>query len=363
MTRFVVNTNDIVHNYELIARSTDALVIPTLKADCYGLGAAKVLEVLHDQCGVSLIAVSRPEEALALSGKGPSILLLSCCHDLPSIHAAVDADVILAVDSLTQAKRIGEYAASVGKTARVHTKIDTGMGRFGFLPEQLSDIMALYTVEGIHVQGIFSHFYESFSVNPKKTDKQLEQFSAVVNRLRDSGIEVGLRHIANSCATLRDSKYHLDAVRIGSALLGRLSMQTDMSLTRVGRFETQIIDIRNLKKGANIGYGGVYRLRRDTRVAVLPVGTADGVLMGKTYDAYRVRDILRYGYHVFQMLFKDNRLIVSVNGKRTRAVGRVALTHTMVDVTGLDCKCGDVAVIDVSPLCISPNVQRVYENV
>lgn len=363
MTRFVVDMNDVIHNYEQIAHGTDALVIPTLKADCYGLGALPVMEALRDRCGVALFAVSRLEEALQLAGKGAEILLLSCYHDLPSLQTAVDADVTVAVDSLAQARRIGEYALSVGKTARVHIKIDTGFGRFGFFPSQIADIKQVYTVEGIKASGIFSHFYESFRPRSKATARQLEQFKTLLDQLRESGVEIGLRHIANSCGALGGRETHLDAVRIGSALLGRLPMPTGTELTRVGRFETQIIDIRTLKKGSNIGYGGVYRLPRDARVAVLPVGTADGVLTGKGYDAYRVRDILRYGWHVLQMLFKDNRLTATVGGRRVRAVGRVALTHTMVDVTDLDCRCGDAVTLDLSPLYISPNVPRVYENV
>lgn len=363
MTRFVINTNDIIHNYNELARHTHALVIPTLKSDCYGLGAAKVMELLSGCCGVSLFAVSRLEEALPLAGQGTDILLLSCYHDDASVRAAVDAGLILAVDSLGQARRIAAYAAEKGVTVRVHVKIDTGFGRFGFMPGNISEIKEVYGLEGLSVRGIFSHFYESFNINSKSTDIQLEKFNEVIEKLRDSGIKVGIRHIANSCAALRDGKYHLDAVRVGSALLGRLPMNTDADLKRVGRFETEIANIRILKKGSNIGYGGVFRLKRDTRVAVLCTGSGDGVLISKGYDTYRLIDIARYGFNVFKMLFSDNRLPVVVNGKKTHAVGRIALTHTMVDVTDIDCKCGDRAVIDISPLYVSPNVKREYENV
>lgn len=363
MTRLVINTNDIIHNYNELARQTHALVVPTLKADCYGLGALRVMELLSDCCGVSVVAVSRLEEALPLAGRGTDVLLLSCYHDDASIKAAVDAGLIMAVDSLGQAKRIAAYALEKGTTARVHVKIDTGFGRFGFMPDNLSDIKAVYKLSGLRVGGIFTHFSESFNLKSKATDLQLEKFSELTDRLRDSGIDVGVRHAANSCAALRGEKYRLDAVRVGSALLGRLPMKTDADLRRVGRFETEIIDIRTLKRGSNIGYGGVFSLKRDTRVAVLAAGSADGVLITKGYDTYRFADILRYGFHVFKMLFSDNRLELSINGRKTRAVGRVALTHTMADVTDIDCKCGDRAVIDISPLHVSPKVLREYENV
>lgn len=360
MNKFVINTTDIIHNYHEIAKLTHALVIPTLKADCYGLGAERVFELLLNECGVTLFAVSRLEEALPLCNRGADILLLSCYHDDRSVQAAVDADIILAVDSKTQAERIAKYALEKGKRARVHIKIDTGFGRFGFMPHNLSDIEKVYGTDGITVDGIFTHFSNAFNKTADITDRQLEQFNSVITALEERGIDVGLRHCANSCGAIRGGKYCLDAVRIGSALCGRLPMATDVDLRRVGTFETEISDIRKLKKGANIGYGNVYRLKHDTRVAVLCAGAADGVLIKKDYDTFRFTDILRYGFGVFKMLLKDNRLTVQVNGKTVRTVGRVALTHTMIDVTGIDCKCGDKAVINISPLYVSPTVEREY---
>lgn len=359
MTKFIINKSDIVHNYNEICKNTSALVIPMLKADCYGLGAKKVLEILKESCSVSLAAVSRLEEAHELCDSGCEILITSCLHDAESIKAIVDSDIICAVDSQTQAKAIGEYAKSVGKVAKVHIKIDTGFGRFGFMPENTKEIKSVFALENVKVCGIFSHFSAAFA-DAKETDRQFELFTNTVDNLTKSGLDVGIRHIANSSGFVRNEKYHLDAIRTGSLLLGRLPMPHSLDLKRVGRFESDISDIRELKKGANIGYGGVFRLKQDCRVAVLCTGSADGVLIGKSYDTYRVFDIFRYGFSVFKMLFRDNRLCVTINGKRTRAVGRVALTHTMVDVTGIDCECGDKAVIDISPLYISSKVEREY---
>ena len=363
MTEFIINTNDIIHNYNEISKLTGALVIPTLKADCYGLGAQRVFELLSNCCGVSVFAVSRLEEALMLADSAAQILLLSCYHDEQSIKKAVDANLIIAVDSLGQAKRIASYAKEKGITAKVQVKIDTGFGRFGFMPENFSDIKSVYLMDGIKVRGIFSHFSASFDKKSNTTDMQLEKFLSVTDKLRENGIQTGIRHISNSCALLRGSKYHLDAVRVGSALLGRLPMSTDVDLKKVGYLQAQIIDIRTLKKGSNIGYGNVFKLKRDTRVAVIDAGSSDGLLIGKKYDTFRFIDILRYGYGVFKMLFSDNRLCVTINGKKARAVGRVALTHTMIDVTGIDCKCGDKVIIDISPLNVPASVERKYINV
>ena len=359
MTKFIINKSDIAHNFKQVCQNTQALVIPMLKADCYGLGAKKVLEILKAECGVTLAAVSRLEEAFELCSDDCEILITSCLNDAESIKAVIDNGITCAVDSPMQAKAMSEYAKSVGKVARVHVKIDTGFGRFGFMPCDTDKIKEVFSLDGIKVCGIFSHFSSAFA-SESETGRQFELFMKVVDTLTQSGLDVGIRHIANSSGFVANKKYHLDAVRVGSLILGRLPMSHSLDVKRVGRFETDISDIRELKAGANIGYGGVFKLKKDCRVAVLCTGSADGVLIGKGYDTYRVFDIFRYGFSVFKMLFRDNRLSVTVNGKRTRAVGRVALTHTMVDVTGIDCKCGDKAVIDISPLYISSKVEREY---
>ena len=359
MTRFTIDTQDILHNYNLIASKTGALVIPMLKADCYGLGAKKVMELLHRECGTSLFAVSRLEEALSLLWDGCELLLCSCYHDEGSLQKIIENKITFAVDSLGQARRANEIAKKLELTANVHVKIDTGFGRFGFMPGNLADIKELYKLEAVRVRGIFSHFSSAFS-NEAATDKQFELFRSVVDKLKESGYDTGIAHIANSSAALKSDRYHLDAVRIGSALLGRVPFKTDAPLKRVGEFKTEIADIRTLRKGSNVGYGNVFTLKRDTRVAVLCTGSADGVLIKKDYDTYRVFDILRYGFAVLKMLVRDNRLSVRVNGKPAKTVGRIALTHTMVDVTDVDCKCGDEVTIALSPLYISPNVEREY---
>ncbi len=359
MTVFEINKQDIVYNFNELSHLTHALVIPTLKANAYGLGADEVSKLLRDTCGVTLFAVSRLEEADTVCD-GAKVLLLSCYHDPSSIKQIVDKNIICAVDSIGQARRISDYAKECGKVASVHLKIDTGFGRFGFKHSDVSQMKAVFELENIKITGIFSHFSNAFCDDMKNTDLQLERFLSVCETLTAAGLNVGIRHIANSSAALKDHKYCLDAVRIGSALTGRVPFKTSVSLKRVGRFYSDIVDIRTLKRGQNLGYGNICKLKRDTRVAVLCCGSADGVLIKKDYDTFRFIDILRYGYHVFKMLFANNMPTAKVNGQAVRFVGRPALTHTFIDVTGVDCCCGDRAELNISPLYIADKVKREY---
>lgn len=359
MTVFEIKKQDIIDNYNELSHRTHALVIPTLKANAYGLGASEVSKLLRDTCGVTLFAVSRLEESVDIC-EDAKILLLSCYHDAQSIKEIVDKNIICAVDSIGQAKRIADYANACGKVASVHLKIDTGFGRFGFKYTDISQMKAVFEVEGIKVTGIFSHFSNAFCDDMKNTDLQLERFLSVCDTLTASGLNIGIRHIANSSAALKDAKYCLDAVRIGSALTGRVPFKTNVPLKRVGRFYSTVADIRTLKRGQNLGYGNIIKLKRDTRVAVLCCGSADGVMVKKDYDTFRLIDIMRYAFHVLKMLFSDNMPTAKINGQTAHFVGRPALTHTFIDVTNIDCKCGDKAELNISPLYIADKVKREY---
>lgn len=360
MTVYKIKTEDVVHNYQTLCEATDATVVPMLKANGYGLGAQQMLDVLETQ-GVKQVAFSRLEEALNVSTQA-EVWVLSCYHGKQELREMVERGFVIAVDSLEQCKMISAIAQELEKTIKVHLAVDTGFGRFGFAPEQIDDMVSACNLAGIEAEGIFSHLGAAFFYKDDFADKQLQCFNQTVEALQGKGLTFRWQHIANSSALLRDKKFHLSAVRVGSALLGRLPVPFTLPLKRVGKLESDIIDIRNLKKGHNIGYGKVYRLHRDSRVAVLAVGSADGVQLTKDYDAFRLRDFLRYGLAIFKMMLKkDNRMRVTIGGKKAAVVGRVALTHTFVDVTEVPCNVGDWAEIPISPLYVADHIPRIYE--
>lgn len=360
MTVYKIKTEDVTHNYRTLCAATEAAVVPMLKADGYGLGAQGMVDILS-ACGAERFAFSRLEEALAVS-TDKELWVLSCYHTRAELQEMIGREMVMAVDSVEQCRLIAELAEQAGKRARVHLAVDTGFGRFGFAAQQVEEMAAVCAMEQLSVEGIFSHLGAAFFYKDSFADQQLEQFVQVINTLQERGITFTWRHIANSSALLRDKKFHLNAVRVGSALLGRLPVAFDLPLRRVGRLESEIIDIRSLPKGHNIGYGKVYRLRRDSRVAIVAAGSADGLQLTKDYDTFRFRDFCRYGLAIVKMMLKkDNRMRVSIGGKRVPVLGRVALTHTFVDVTDLECAVGDKVELPVSPLYVSGQIPRIYE--
>lgn len=357
MLFYEVSKQDILHNYTVACQNTDAKVIPVLKADAYGMGAVAVREILQ-AAGADTFAVSRIDEADEIAVEGITVMVLSVYHDAEAEKEMVQKGYVLSVDSLSQAKRIAQMGVA---DVKVQIAVDTGFGRYGFLPSEIEDIAAVYALENLQVVGIFSHFSAAFLPRGKSAPKQLRRFLTVVEQLEQKGITVGVRHIANSSALVRGKEYHLDAVRVGSMLCGRLPMPCKWGLRRVGTLYGHIEDIRLLPKGHNIGYGDVYTLKKDTKVAVVPCGTTDGLQLRKDYDTFRLIDILRYGFGVFKMLLRDNRMRVDINGKKATVLGRVALTHVMIDVSDIDVKVGDQVSFPVSPLMVSPRVSRIYK--
>lgn len=324
MAELTVNTEALVHNYRHYAAGGQ--VIPVLKGDGYGLGARQLRHLLREQ-GASLFACATPSEALRLAEPDSDLLLLSCVHDLALLRTLLQKGVILSVESLPQAQAI----AGLHMDARVHLAVDTGFGRFGFLPEQLPEMRQVFSLEGLRVCGIYSHFRGAGAA-----PAQFARFTQVLLGLE--GCPVGLRHIA-ATHTADVPQYRLDAVRIGSGLTGCCGLERAASL------QAPVCTVRRLQKGDRVGYGDML-LRRDTDVAVIEAGTADGAFV--------------YRYRGLRACWRQRRRYVLFNGVKAPVLGVPGLTHTMVDVTGLSCRTGDMAVIPHDLVLTGARVPRRY---
>lgn len=353
--RIVVQKEQIRENYRLLKEKAGVPVIPVLKANGYGLGAEGLFEILKEE-GASLMAVSRLDEALPLCGRGVEILVLSCYGSAEFAEIALEKELTVAVGSLAFAKMLSEQAE---KPVRVHLKVDTGMGRFGFMPHEIEEMAAVFSLPHIEVAGIFSHCAAAF-LQDGSAKAQLETFNGVVEELKARGLQIPLCHIANTSAAFQEG-FALDAVRIGSALAGRSPVPLELPLQKAERVEAEILSVRTLPKGSNIGYGNVCRLKKETVVAVVAAGTADGFAPGERHDLYRFQDICRYLFHDLKLFLKKPAVYGRVGTHRAPMLGRPATTHSFFDVTGLDCKPGDKMILEVAPLKVNAAVERVYE--
>lgn len=360
MPTFVVDSAALSRNIEKLRCFTSAQIIAVVKGNGYGLGLVPYARWLTAQ-GVALLAVSTVEEAAALRDAGitAELLMLSSTALPEEIAALLARDVILTVGSADAARAVSDAAAARGVTARVHIKLDTGMGRYGFLPQETEEAAALLqALPALRVEGVFTHFAEA--ADRRCTARQYRRFAAGVRILRAAGIDTGLRHVCASTAFLRYPEMHLDAVRLGSALLGRLSVPDTLGLERIGWLEAQVTELKTLPAGWPVGYTGAYCTRRETRLALLSVGYTSGVGVTEETNALRLRDRLRRVLHAGRRLLRADGMTVLVNGCRCPVRGVVGATAIEADVTDVPCAVGDTVRIEVRPKFVDSAVPREY---
>ena len=214
-------------------------------------------------------------------------------------------------------------------------------------------------MKSVDIEGVFSHLSDSFG-KEEHSQKQFALFQKAVGELEDAGYSFRLKHICNSCAFLRFPNMYLNAVRCGSAFLGRLPVKNALGLQKIAYLESCICEKKTLPKGHNIGYANTYRTNRETTVAVVPVGYKDGFGVQKSNDAYRFLDILRYIYSDVMAFVRDNSTYVQVNGKRCRLLGRISMFNVIVDITDVEAEVGTAVRLECNPILIDSAIAREY---
>ena len=349
MTSYVVDTAAIRQNIALIRKKAgSATVFAVLKGDGYGLGVERLARLLSEE-GVEHFAVTEPREAGILRQMGEkNVLMLRETSDPSEISALLELDTILTVGSLDNAVTISGLARQKGKKARVHLKVDTGMGRYGFLPSETDKLLACFEhLDALEICGVYTHFHSAFC-NKKSVRRQLADFQTVVDTIRAAGFDPGMVHCANSSALFRCPETVLDAVRVGSAVLGRLAFRT--GLKKVGFCETHVTQVRWLPKGHTCGYGGAWRAKKPTQVAVLPVGWYHGFTTEYGNDVFRFRDCLRKMVSGLKAMIFRPSVTVKVGNTSCKTLGHVGMLHTVVDVTGKNIAPGETALLEINPL-------------
>lgn len=362
MATLVVQKDRILSNLKIIQKEAGVEVIPVLKGNAYGLGDIETARLLFGE-GVERIAVSRIEEAERLSGAFPDqeILLLTPYSTENEAKRIVAASITATVGSYDSAVLLNGISEKCGVRTRVHLKFDTGMGRFGFLPEEAEKaVQAAKYLKNLEVCGCFTHLSNAFGRDRKGVLNQVVTFKKCIEVLKRNEVSPGVTHIANSAATILYPGARLDAVRVGSALLGRVSVKNKLGLKKVGKLESEICDIRWLPAKHNIGYANTYRTKKPMKIAVIPTGYADGLFCEKSKDTFRFRDILRYGWHDFKLLFHKQKFFCEIRGQKAPIVGRIGLCNVVADVSSIECETGDIAAFDVNPLYINSNVERSF---
>lgn len=330
-----VDLDAIAHNLREIkgklARNT--LVMSVVKADAYGHGVFETVQTLLEN-GADRLAVSMLDEAIQLRKSGVTVPILILSYTDPGrAEELIQYDITQTVFSMELAKSLSEAAVALSKSIKVHIKIDTGMTRVGFTPgyDAVKHVVEISRLPGIVVEGLFTHFSKADEWDKSYTNMQFERFTSLCTELNRIGVFIPIKHVANSATAMSYPEMHLDMIRPGIIQYGlypsdevdkaRLDLKPAMTL------KSKVIMVKKVEAGVAVSYGGTFVTERETYIATLPIGYADG----------------------YSRLL-SNKASVLIHGEYAKVIGNICMDQCMVDVTdlvqaGIPVSVGDEAVL------------------
>jgi alanine racemase len=313
-----IDLDCISHNILQIRKKTnDTKVAAVIKADGYGHGAVEIAQTLCEN-GVYMLVVATLDEGISLRRNGITAPILVLGYICPEkIEQAIDNNLAATITNLDMARKFSLVAEKLGKTLYAHIKIDTGMHRVGFAYDDLEPVLEALGLINIHYSGIFSHFSTADEQDKTYTDIQHKRFIDILDSIKQAGYDIALKHICNSGGVLLHEDKYLDMVRPGIIIYGLYPSEfckehDGLELKCAMSFKSRIIQIKKVKKGQPISYGNRYITDKDSIIATIACGYADGysrVLSQKT-DVF-------------------------INNQRAPVVGSICMDMCMADITDL----------------------------
>ena len=307
----------------------DKDLIAVVKANCYGHGVIDIIPTLLEN-GVYRFAVAMISEALEIrDNKITAPVMILGFTPLYLGEELINNNIEQTVYDLDYAKELSKIALTLNKKAKIHIAIDTGMGRIGFLPNEKSidNIAEICSLEGIEVIGIFTHFSTSDEKDKEYSHEQFTKMISVMDTLKKRGIDIPLKHVANSGAIIDLPDTYLDAVRAGIILYGYYPSdeidKNNLALKPALTLKATITNVKTLEKDMYVSYGRTFKTSNETIVATIPVGYADGYL---------------------RKLAENGKVIIK--GEFAPIIGRICMDQFMIDVTNIpDVKIGDEVIL------------------
>ena len=320
-----IDLNAIGHNIKKLKALTSpgTAFMAVVKADAYGHGAVRVSKKAIES-GATHLGVARVHEAIELRESGIMAPILVFGYILErEVEELLSLNITATVSDLETAAMLSERAAAMGTKIKVHLKVDTGMGRLGILPDSrradsnegsaLDETAAIAALEGLELEGIYTHFAAADSKDKSYALYQFETFVAFVQALKDRGIQFTLVHGANSSALIELTQAHFNMVRAGIAMyglapsgevdIGRLNLKPAMEIRSI------VSSVKEVPASFKVSYGMTYETRKKSVIAAVPIGYADG----------------------FSRLFSSRGEMI-VRGRRAPIAGRVCMDQTLIDV-------------------------------
>lgn len=313
-TQIIVDTAKIGKNMQLIKEMVgpDVEVMAVIKANGYGHGAVGIAPALME-AGAHALAVATLTEALELKEAYPAYPVFIMGHTPDRLlHHIAEKDIIQTVFSLEQVQILGQLATKAGKKAKVHVKLDTGFHRLGCMPteEYKEEVCKMFEVDGVEIEGIFSHLA---LVNDEENKKQYDLMCNFIDDIEAKGYKFKYKHIADSIATVDYPEYRMNMVRAGALIYGMRGFHKGfLPVEQAMTFRTAISQLHKIKAGEGVSYDYLWKAPCDSIVATLPFGYADGY----------PRNLRDKGY-------------VIINGHKAPIIGVICMDQCICDVTGI----------------------------
>lgn len=344
-----INLDNLAHNIKEVRKHTrkEALVTAVVKANGYGHGAVDIARTFLDNGGDRL-AVAMLTEAIELrNAKIMEAILILGYTPRSQYEKVIEHDLIQTIYSYEDAKHMSKKALELNKTANIHIKLDSGMGRIGFdnTDKSLEEILKISKLSNIYIEGIFTHFAKADEKDKSFTREQFNKFDNMVKKLEEAGLEIPTKHVSNSASIIDLPEYNLDMVRAGVMLYGFYPSdevnKEEINLKSAMTLKTRISHIKTVAKNTSISYGGIFVTDKKSKIATIPIGYADG----------------------FTRLLTE-KAEVYINGKRTKVVGKICMDQCMIDLTDIpDVKLNDEVVLFGYGKEEYPHVDEIAEKV
>ena len=326
-----IDFDRLVHNIGEVRMITKpgTIIMAVVKANAYGHGAIAAAKTFLEN-GAERLAVATLTEAIELrrAGINAPILILGDTPDYQS-KEVVEQDINPTVYTYRHAEALSRAAADQGKVVKAHIKLDTGLGRIGFLPTENSirEIVKICQLPSLELEGMFTHFAVADRRDKTYTKEQFKKYQWAVEALEERGVEIPIKHVSNSAAVIDLPEYNLDMVRPGGMLYGKYPSdevhKERVELRLAMTLKASISNVKTVPKGTGISYGLAFTTERLSRIGTLPLGFADGysrALSGKAE--------------------------VWIKGRRAPVVGRICMDQCMIDITDIgETKIGEEVVI------------------
>lgn len=344
MKHLVIDRRVVRNNLKAIKeRAEGAAIYADLSANACGMGLLEIAKLLRDD-GIHSYAVSDPKDAAHLRQNGfteEKIMMLRSTADPDELSELIDLKVICTVGSYDAAVALNGTAETRKTIAEVQIKVDTGLGRYGFLPTETDKMTAIFKyMSNLVVIGMFTTYAASWR-SKKLTLQQFNTFNDVLDKITDLGFEPGIVHACDSAALFKYDYGKMDAVRVDTALSGRIPGKNIGSLNRVGYIEAGIEEVGWFPKGHRVGAEHGLITKKPTKIAVLSVGY---------YHGFGVDHHISERSYIETLIRRRSKSFAKVNGQRARVLGNVGMLHTILDVTHIECSVGELVILDVDPV-------------